>query len=97
MYVYVYVRVWVGGWVGVGVYTYMHVYQYTLTHIVPLDPKRVEANRNFANKLWNSARFILSNLQVRVHVLRLLLLMFSSFGTRLTSSSCPTCSYEYSY
>jgi valyl-tRNA synthetase len=30
---------------------------------VPLDPKRVEANRNFANKLWNSARFILSNLQ----------------------------------
>ncbi len=31
---------------------------------VPLDPKRIESNRNFANKLWNSARFILSNLQV---------------------------------
>ena len=30
---------------------------------VPLDPKRIESNRNFANKLWNSARFILSNLQ----------------------------------
>ena len=31
---------------------------------VPLDPKRIEANRNFANKLWNSARFIASNLKV---------------------------------
>lgn len=30
---------------------------------VPLDPKRIESNRNFANKLWNSARFILSNLK----------------------------------
>jgi len=30
---------------------------------LPLDPKRVEANRNFANKLWNSARFILGNLK----------------------------------
>eukprot|EP00287_Rhodomonas_sp_CCMP768_P029169 CAMPEP_0202855776 /NCGR_PEP_ID=MMETSP1389-20130828/91685_1 /ASSEMBLY_ACC=CAM_ASM_000865 /TAXON_ID=302021 /ORGANISM="Rhodomonas sp., Strain CCMP768" /LENGTH=906 /DNA_ID=CAMNT_0049534399 /DNA_START=24 /DNA_END=2745 /DNA_ORIENTATION=+ len=30
---------------------------------VPLDPKRIEANRNFANKLWNSARFILGNLK----------------------------------
>jgi len=30
---------------------------------IPLDPKRVEANRNFANKLWNSARFILGNLK----------------------------------
>ena len=29
---------------------------------VPLDPRRMEANRNFANKLWNSARFILGNL-----------------------------------
>jgi len=28
---------------------------------VPLDPKKIEYNRNFANKLWNSARFILGN------------------------------------
>jgi len=30
---------------------------------VPLDMKKVEYNRNFANKLWNSARFVLGNLE----------------------------------
>ena len=30
---------------------------------IPLDPKRIESSRNFANKLWNSARFILGNLK----------------------------------
>ena len=28
-----------------------------------MDPKKIEFNRNFANKLWNSARFILGNLK----------------------------------
>uniref|UniRef100_A0A0C3SYX1 valine--tRNA ligase n=1 Tax=Guillardia theta (strain CCMP2712) TaxID=905079 RepID=A0A0C3SYX1_GUITC len=30
---------------------------------IPLDPKRIESNRNFANKLWNCARFIMGNLK----------------------------------
>jgi valyl-tRNA synthetase len=28
-----------------------------------LDPRRLEGARNFANKIWNAARFVLSNLQ----------------------------------
>jgi valyl-tRNA synthetase len=28
-----------------------------------LDVKRIEANRNFANKIWNAARFVTSNIQ----------------------------------
>ncbi len=28
-----------------------------------LDPRRLEGARNFANKIWNAARFVVSNLQ----------------------------------
>ena len=36
------------------------------THPIPSHPPtrfQVEANRNFANKLWNSGRYLLGNLQ----------------------------------
>ena len=31
-----------------------------------LSPKRIEANRNFANKIWNAARFVISSLDDNV-------------------------------
>jgi len=51
---------------------------------IPLSVERIESNRNFANKLWNACRFIISNLDNIDEEERnqLATIAISDFGTR---------------
>ena len=52
---------------------------------IPLSMEKVEANRNFANKLWNATRFIISNLENidESEYERLASIAVSNFGNEL--------------
>jgi valyl-tRNA synthetase len=49
--------------IGADALRYMLLTSSTPGNDMNLDPRRLEGARNFANKIWNAARFIISNLQ----------------------------------
>ena len=58
---------------------------------IPLSMEKVESNRNFANKLWNATRFIISNLEDidQSERERLGNIALSNFGNELTHLPLP--------
>lgn len=58
---------------------------------VPLSMEKIEANRNFANKLWNACRFALGNLEAASEGEREMLagIAISDFGSEASLASLP--------